>query len=344
VLFIDDIRVGTAPAPSGAVNLLVNGGFEDGVLEPWGTYGDVTAEVVQELVGAAVPEPPVEGAFCLYVDVAPGIANFWEAGLQPVGEVFEAGNRYTISAFLKAKEGTLDINFKPELGADPWTGYGEQMITITDEWAEYSVTTPVFTEDVDPASFTFHIGSAQGGFWVDNVRFYEGSYVSPDGTAPEGFNLLTNGGFEDGVLDPWYLYDNTGGGATAEVVTDDVAEGSSVLHVVVPTAGTNFWDVGLSQPGFVFEAEKKYTLSAWFKCGTGTLDVNFKPELAADPWTGYGSEVKTITDEWAEYSVTTPVFAEDTSPGTITFHIGFAASEFWLDGVRFYEGDYVPVE
>jgi len=30
------------------------------------------------------------------------------------------------------------------------------------------------------------------------------------------------------------------------------------------------------------------------------------------------------------------------SPGTITFHIGYAASEFWVDGVRFYEGDYVP--
>ncbi len=44
------------------VNLLANGGFEDGVVDPWGTYGGVTTEVVQELAGAAVPEDPIEGA------------------------------------------------------------------------------------------------------------------------------------------------------------------------------------------------------------------------------------------------------------------------------------------
>ena len=149
-------------------------------------------------------------------------------------------------------------------------------------------------------------------------------------------NALVNGGFEEGALDPWYLYDNTGAGATAEVVADGPVEGDACLHVVVPVAGANFWDVGLSQPGFVYEAGKAYTLSAWFKCSTGTLDVNFKPELAADPWSGYGDQVFTITDEWAEYSVTTPVFAEDTSPGSITFHVGFATAEFWVDDVKFY--------
>jgi hypothetical protein len=48
-----------------------------------------------------------------------------------------------------------------------------------------------------------------------------------------------------------------------------------------------------------------------------------------------------MTDEWAEYYVTTPVFPVDTSPGTITFHIGFAVAEFWMDDIRFYEGDYI---
>jgi hypothetical protein len=49
-----------------------------------------------------------------------------------------------------------------------------------------------------------------------------------------------------------------------------------------------------------------------------------------------------MTDQWAEYSVTTPVFTEDVSPGSVTFHLAFAAGEFWVDGVRFYEGGYVP--
>jgi serine/threonine protein kinase/tetratricopeptide (TPR) repeat protein/Tol biopolymer transport system component len=162
-------------------NLLINGDFEDGVLYPWNTYDNVTGEVVTEvvtkLVDATIPEGPAEGDFCIYVDVALGITNTSDAGIHPVGEVFEAGKKYTISAFLKARKGNLDITFKPELGIKPWTGYGEKIITINDTWTEYHVTTPVFKENVIPASFTFHIGHAPGGFWIDDVKFYEGDYV-----------------------------------------------------------------------------------------------------------------------------------------------------------------------
>ncbi len=156
-----------------AGNILVNGGFENGVVEPWSTYGDVTAEVVQELVGAAVPEAPIEGSSCLHVVVAEAGANFWDSGLQHAGHVFEAGKQYTLSAFLKCSQGTLDINFKLEIGQDPWTGYGDQAFTMTEEWTEFSITTPVFDEDVSPACITFHIGYAVADFWIDGVKFVE---------------------------------------------------------------------------------------------------------------------------------------------------------------------------
>jgi hypothetical protein len=161
------------PEPVEAVNLLANGGFEDGVPDPWSTYGDATLEVVQELAGAAVPEAPIEGGSCLHVVVGSAGANFWDAGLQHAGHVFEAGKSYTLSAYLKAKEGTMNINFKPELGADPWTGYGSQEYTMTDTWAEYTVNTGVIDANVDPATITFHIAYAPGEFWVDDVRFTE---------------------------------------------------------------------------------------------------------------------------------------------------------------------------
>jgi hypothetical protein len=167
-VFMDTVDRLLAP-----VNLLANGGFEDGVVEPWSTYGDATTEVVSELVDAAVPEAPIEGSSCLHVTVAAAGANFWDAGLQHAGHVFEAGKQYTLSAWLKSKSGTLDINFKPELAASPWTGFGSQAFTMTEEWTEFSVTTPVMEADVDPASITFHIAYAAGDFWVDDVKFYE---------------------------------------------------------------------------------------------------------------------------------------------------------------------------
>jgi hypothetical protein len=179
------------------------------------------------------------------------------------------------------------------------------------------------------------IPGGSGKMYFDDIRI--------ERAAPPAANLLINGGFEDGVIDPWYIYDNVDG-ATAEVVSDDPVEGSSCLHVSVPETNDNFWDIGISQPGLVFEAGKRYTFSAFFKCSEGTLDINVKPEHSAGAYEGYGEQVITITDQWAEYSVTTPDFTADVSPANATFHVGFAPAEFWIDNVRFYEGDYAPPE
>jgi hypothetical protein len=122
-----------------------------------------------------------------------------------------------------------------------------------------------------------------------------------------------------------------------EVVSEDAIEGSYCLHVTVPGAGANFWDVGLQHPGHVFEAGKSYTLSTWFKSKAGPLEINIKPELGASPWTGYGSQRVTITEEWAEYVVNTGVMDADVDPATLTYHIAFAPGDFLVDNVVFLE-------
>jgi hypothetical protein len=97
--------------------------------------------------------------------------------MQQGGFVFERGKKYTVSVFLKTKQGTIDIRIKPERDASPWEGYNDQVFTMTEGWTEYSVTTPVLSADVDPAAVTFHIAFGPGEFWIDGVRFYEGDYV-----------------------------------------------------------------------------------------------------------------------------------------------------------------------
>ncbi len=172
--------IGFSPGHAQEVeNLLVNGGFESGAIDPWITYGGVTTEVVDSLEGAVVPEDPIEGKYCLHLDVTTLGANNWDVGLKHGGHVFEQGKQYTLSAFVKCSEGTLDIRFKPERDGSPFEGYPEQIFTMTQEWTEFSVTTPVFTETVDPAAITFHIGFAEGNLWIDGIRFYEGEYVPP---------------------------------------------------------------------------------------------------------------------------------------------------------------------
>ena len=326
-VYVDDIQIGTAlpdplpPVVDDPSNLLVNGGFEDGVLDPWTTYGDVTTEVIQ---GAGV-----EGDYSLHVTVNSIGDNSWNTGLQHQGHVFETGKSYTLSAFLRSQAATLDIHFKPELQADPWTAYGAQTFTMTDEWAEYSASTGVIPQDVDPGSITFHIGFATGEFWVDGVRFYEGDYRPAGGVV----NILANGGFEDGVSDPWSTY----GDVTTEVVQDDTVEGNSSLLVTVNTAGANPWNVGLQHQGHVFAAGKSYTLSAFLKSLSGAVDVTLNAELGVDPWTKLIAETVTLADEWTEYTASTSVLAQDVDPASITFHIGAQAGQFIVDDVKFYE-------
>jgi hypothetical protein len=148
-------------------------------------------------------------------------------------------------------------------------------------------------------------------------------------------NILANGGFEDGVMDPWGIY----GDAVGEIASGDAAEGQFYLHITTPL-GANFWDAGLQHGGHVFEAGKAYTLAAFLR-SPDNAQINFKPELAADPWTGYGSQQFTMTNTWEEYYINTGMLAENVDPGSITFHIAYAVAQFDIDGVRFYEGDYV---
>ncbi len=166
-------------------NLFQNPGFETGALTPWGSYGGggatVTSTVVKDCAGAAVPEGPIEGKYCLNVKVSGAGTNFWDGAVSPVliagNGTFQKGKKYTLSLFFKSKSGTATINLKPELAQDPWTGYGETQVTATEKWAEYHTTTDVFATDVTPAHVTFHVEFKAQEFWIDDVKWYEGDYV-----------------------------------------------------------------------------------------------------------------------------------------------------------------------
>ena len=161
-------------AASAQDNLIENGDFEGGVTDPWGVYGDATLTLDASEV--------FEGSASGKVEVGAAGANFWDSGLQyNVDVTFTGGQLYTWAAFVKS-EGAKNINWKPELAADPWTAYGEQMLAMGPEWTEYHIEfTP--DSDVDPGSLTMHIAESGEDFWIDNARWYEGAYVAPTTTA-----------------------------------------------------------------------------------------------------------------------------------------------------------------
>lgn len=98
-----------------------------------------------------------------------------------------------------------------------------------------------------------------------------------------------------------------------------------------------------SVTSIVFKQGKIYTLAAFFKSDDEMI-IHLKAELMPDPWTGYGNATFTTTNVWEEYHITTPVIPADVNPARITFQFADKVGEFWIDGVRFYPGEYVPTE
>jgi hypothetical protein len=154
-------------------------------------------------------------------------------------------------------------------------------------------------------------------------------------------DILVNGGFEDGVLEPWTSSTSAAANATFEVVTDDPVEGEYCVQADLAQAGANFWDVFFKYPGLVFEQGKHYTFAAFLKCDVGDRQIMLKPELDQAPNTGYGAQTVTITTEWNEYYVTTPVISSEVNPADVVFLMAYEAGTIWIDYVRFFEGEYV---
>jgi hypothetical protein len=136
------VLLGFSPPSQAQVptNLLTNNsGFETGALTPWGHYGALaTLTVVKDCVGAAVPQGPIEGTYCLNVKVSGAGTNRWDAAFQapmatPPGTVFQKGKKYTFSIFLKSKSGTAQVYISPELSQDPYTAHGAMAFTMTDK-------------------------------------------------------------------------------------------------------------------------------------------------------------------------------------------------------------------
>jgi hypothetical protein len=224
-------------------------------------------------------------------------------------------------------------------------GTGTHIVTVSANGADalpFDVTTgDQLDEDGNYIAMGSSGTSAVTAFDVDYVKL---SLTPPPAPEPEpepepepGANLIGHGSFEDGAATPlntwapkeWSMY---GEGASIEVVSGDAVDGDYALKVSVAAATANFWDIGFKQGGHVFEAGKAYTLSAWMKSNSGPLDVNLKLERDGDPYDGT-EEMKTITEEWAQYSITTPVYTETVDPAAATFHIGYAVGEFLVDDI-----------
>ena len=340
---VDYVKVNFTPEPEPIVNLVLNPSFEEDedVLDDptwysWATWNPAEGAGSNATI---VDTDAADGARSLLIEPV-GIEN-WHFIVLSLPIPTEVGAGYTASFKAKAAEARpLGVQFKSTDNTVQW-GYTD--FQLTTEWAEYSLTADALNAETKLEFFCAGVGVA---FSLDSVAVYKVSDAPP---APEeevpppapGVNQLGHGGFEDGPATPlntwapkeWSMY---GEGCSMEVVSEGAIEGAYCLKVTVPAATTDYWSLGFKQGGHVFVKDRSYTLSAWMKSNSGPLSVNLKLERDGGDYSGT-EQMANITEEWAQYSVTTPVYAETVDPAAATFHIGHAAGEFLVDDIQLYE-------
>jgi hypothetical protein len=161
--------------------------------------------------------------------------------------------------------------------------------------------------------------------------------------AAEIENLARGGDFEEGDIDraKWNL--NLGNAGVGVMAIDKKAAAIGNMSLFISGIGfdpAESWKPQIDQAGMQILAAGVYTLSAFIKAEK-PRKVGMYVEIPVNPWTKVPDVVVNVTTEWAEY------FATGIPPGgtvTIGFKNEGEKPSYWIDGVRFYAGKYVPTE
>lgn len=162
VFYIDDISL-KEYVDIPPVNLLANGGFEDG-LDSWDVLNG-TIEASTEDVADGTQSLKVTGAG----------ANPWDTQMAAAAVPLVLGQEYTVSLMAKAAGPGAIMR----ISASRWNNsngddyfYGMDA-NLTEEWAEYTWTFTVGKDIPDGHHIVLDMGASPQTFYIDNVILYE---------------------------------------------------------------------------------------------------------------------------------------------------------------------------
>jgi O-glycosyl hydrolase len=144
-------------------------------------------------------------------------------------------------------------------------------------------------------------------------------------------NLLTNGGFEDG-LEGWSLLAQNGGSATYTAVSD-APEGVSALRIEATTLGANPWSLQAISSPWSAQVGTEHTIT--FRAKAAVVGARFRLVIQDGSFGNQQSRDQTLSTDWTHYTWTL-------TPGAASMNFVlhfFETGTFWLDDVRIARGD-----
>ncbi|MFN8445733.1 MAG: carbohydrate binding domain-containing protein [Caldilineaceae bacterium] len=152
------------------VNLVDNGGFEQGFAGTWDMWanGDenCVADLVQDKSTAA------SGSASARMDITATSATDWHIEMRQWQRQLNSGANYVLAFYAKADR-PRPITLQSRKGAADWELYGlNQTLQIDETWRPYTITFEANTSAAD-ARLQFQVGALTGTVWLDDVRLYE---------------------------------------------------------------------------------------------------------------------------------------------------------------------------
>jgi uncharacterized protein (TIGR03437 family) len=177
------------------------------------------------------------------------------------------------------------------------------------------------------------------GWWYDEYDFNLGQPLGPAVRmgAGAGANLLSNGGFENGLAGWGFFADDDGQESAALTLDNSVAaEGNASAHIDVTSADSYPWQANLYQAPLPVAAGANYQVQFWARSDTPrTITVDI--ESANPPYTNYGLYSQASLGTTWTLNTLTFVSSATATDGTLQFDVGDVAGNVWIDGVQFFQ-------
>jgi uncharacterized protein (TIGR03437 family) len=266
------------------------------------------------------------------VNVQEGVMSF-SSLWQTYNDWFSAGRQPAITMVQSSPPNQISYGY----GYNPQQTMLPSTLTFAQSWYP-NVRFGLALALMNDGFFTFDLGDTGGAvnWWYDEYDFPLGVPTAPytQLSGGSGPNLISNGGFEQG-LNGWYLFVEQDGqaAATASIDSSVAAVGNSSALIAVISPDSQNWNVNLSQGNLSFTAGANYQLQFWARANVPVV-ITVNTQGGGPNYPNYGLYTQvSLTTTWQLYTLAflAPTTAND---GSVLFNLGLAVANIWIDGVQ----------
>ncbi|MCV9386604.1 carbohydrate binding domain-containing protein [Reichenbachiella ulvae] len=301
---------------AGAIELLTNSGFEDGLTDWDILNGSVEASAEDAYCGAQSLKAVGTGG------------NHWDVqvAVNPdVAPTLDIGTMYELGFWAKAggADGVMRASVSRWASGQSDDFFYTPEFTVAEDWTYYSFVFEAAATSTGVHQVVMDFGSTTQTFYIDEVSLKEYDPTS----------LYANGDFEDG-FNNWSMLNGT-----VEVTTAEAYEGTSSL--MATGTGGNHWDIQVAADAVALTEGQDYKLSFWAKAAgpDGVIRASVSRWASGQSDDFFYTPEITVAEEWTYYSYVFTAAATSTGDHQVVLDFGSTAQTFYLDKLVIEEFD-----